>query len=373
MNLKKKRFNIIIKILFILYLLGLTFYIMFNIISNGTVSFENPVWYLGGSFLIALLMAILMNSPFIAIFIAIKAGAKHFSVDAKKQELPTDENIKYFREILKNVSPAVISYIDDYKFDYYNDITATILSLKLKKKLSIVDNEIIIINDNTDNLTISETFVFDTIKKGKLDESKLISQLPAIISHEAELRGLVEKRKFMFGNLIKRVIGLSLTWVILLISFINLISFLSNPINKEIVEATIIYIIPIILIVTPLLFLFSYFIFSYIITYIVRNLTQRFIRTKAGNELNTKIGGLKNFLEDFTSLDQKQIEHIKQWDEFLIYSVIFKQNKQIVDDVWSILKKKKWVTNTHYLNNIISDAPNDKSITKIKKIATNRS
>ncbi|MDD2519000.1 MAG: DUF2207 domain-containing protein [Bacilli bacterium] len=341
MNFKKKKFKIIINILFILYLLGLTFFIMFNIFNNGNGSGNDSIWYFGGVFLFSFLLAILMNSPFIAIFIAVKAGTKHFGEDAKKQELPTDENIKYFREILKNVSPAVISYIDDYKFDYYNDIAATILSLKLKKKLSITDNEIIIMNDNTDNLTISEIFVFDTIKNGKLDEAKLISQLPAIISHEAELRGLVEKRKFMLGNLIKRVIGLSLTWIVLLLSFINLINFLSNPVNKEIVEASIIYIIPIILIITPLIFLFSYFILSYIITYIVKNLTQRFIRTKVGNELNTKIGGLKNFLDDFTSLDQKQIEHIKQWDEFLIYSVIFKQNKQIVEDVWSILKKKK--------------------------------
>ncbi|MFA5603476.1 MAG: hypothetical protein WDA12_01295 [Bacilli bacterium] len=340
MNSKKKFFNIIFKFLFIFYFLGLTFFIMFNIISSGDVSLNDPLWYLGGSFLIALLMTVFMNSPFLAIYIAIKAGKKHFLIDSKKHELPTDENIKYFREILKNISPAVISYIDDYKFDYYNDVAAIILVLKLKKKISIIDNEIIVINDNHDNLTISESFVFNVIKKKKFNQTELVSQLPAIISHEAELRGLVKKRRFMLGDLVKRVIGLSLTWFILLISCINLINFISNPINKEIVEATIIYLIPIIIIVTPILFFFSYFIFSYIITYIIKNLTQGFVRTETGNVLNSKIGGLKNFLEDFTSLDEKEIQHIKQWDEFLVYSVIFNQNNQIVDDVWDILKRK---------------------------------
>ena len=38
---------------------------------------------------------------------------------------------------------------------------------------------------------------------------------------------------------------------------------------------------------------------------------KEFVRTEKGDKLNLKINGLKNFLKDFSNLDEKKIIHIR--------------------------------------------------------------
>ena len=45
------------------------------------------------------------------------------------------ENENYYRDIIKNVSPSQLSYIDDYGIEYKKDVIASILMLHLKKEL----------------------------------------------------------------------------------------------------------------------------------------------------------------------------------------------------------------------------------------------
>ena len=42
---------------------------------------------------------------------------------------------------------------------------------------------------------------------------------------------------------------------------------------------------------------------------------------------------LKNYLKDYGSLEQKGHEELALWDEYLIYSVMFGQNKEIVKEI----------------------------------------
>ena len=52
-----------------------------------------------------------------------------------------------------------------------------------------------------------------------------------------------------------------------------------------------------------------------------------------GNEVNYKLDGLKNFIRDFSSLDERTKEEIILWDDYLIYSVIFGDNKKIYNEM----------------------------------------
>ena len=64
-----------------------------------------------------------------------------------------------------------------------------------------------------------------------------------------------------------------------------------------------------------------------------------YIRTKKGKELNRKIEGLREYLKDYTSLEEKEKEDVILWDEYLVYSVIFNQNKKIINEYRKYVKK----------------------------------
>ena len=55
-------------------------------------------------------------------------------------------------------------------------------------------------------------------------------------------------------------------------------------------------------------------------------------RTKKGRELNQKLEGLKNYLKDYSLMDEREAKEIELWEDYLIYSVMFGQNKKIIEE-----------------------------------------
>lgn len=78
-----------------------------------------------------------------------------------------DEEKKYYRDIISNVTPSQLSYIDDYGIEVKKEIIATILMLKIKKKLQIKKDGIKI-NENFDyhGLLKSEAHIMKCLEKG---------------------------------------------------------------------------------------------------------------------------------------------------------------------------------------------------------------
>ena len=74
------------------------------------------------------------------------------------------------------------------------------------------------------------------------------------------------------------------------------------------------------------------------IVYVVHVSHNPGVRTKKGEEINLRLEGLKNFLKDFSTLDQKTQEQLVLWDEYLIYSVLFEQNEKIVSEYMKYIK-----------------------------------
>ena len=71
------------------------------------------------------------------------------------------------------------------------------------------------------------------------------------------------------------------------------------------------------------------FIFFYIRNYAE---SEPYRRTNKAKELNKKLEGLKNYLKNYSMLDEIEAEAISLWEDYIIYSVIFKQNKNILSD-----------------------------------------
>ena len=55
-------------------------------------------------------------------------------------------------------------------------------------------------------------------------------------------------------------------------------------------------------------------------------------RTSKGRELNLKLDGLKAYLKDYSLLEEREEKEIELWEDYLIYSVMFGQNKKIIED-----------------------------------------
>jgi uncharacterized membrane protein len=64
----------------------------------------------------------------------------------------------------------------------------------------------------------------------------------------------------------------------------------------------------------------------------VENRGKLYKRTSKGRELNQKLEGLKNYLKDYSLMDEREAKEIELWDDYLIYSVMFGQNKKIIEE-----------------------------------------
>ena len=55
-------------------------------------------------------------------------------------------------------------------------------------------------------------------------------------------------------------------------------------------------------------------------------------RTQKGKELNQKLEGLKHYLKDYSLLSEREAKEIELWEDYLIYSVMFGQNKKVIEE-----------------------------------------
>ena len=64
----------------------------------------------------------------------------------------------------------------------------------------------------------------------------------------------------------------------------------------------------------------------------IKNRGKLYNRTPKGRELNQKLEGLKYYLKDYSLMDEREAKEIELWDDYLIYSVMFGQNKKIIEE-----------------------------------------
>ena len=54
---------------------------------------------------------------------------------------------------------------------------------------------------------------------------------------------------------------------------------------------------------------------------------------KRYEELNAKIEGLRIFLKEYSMLEDRNLEEIEMWEYYLVYSIMFNQNKQALEEL----------------------------------------
>ena len=229
---------------------------------------------------------------------------------------------EYYREILKEYTPAELRYIDDFKIDTKREIVATLLSLELKGKVKIKPNQIIIIDNNIEGLKNTEKVVLENIKEGivKIEDEE---KFQLIIQKEAEQDGLAIKKA---SEKPEKPIKTS-TLIIGVLWLFLLLAIMSRSEENETLD----------IIVMIMMFITAFIVPPYMATsYGMKK--RAYKRTEKGEEINGKIEGLKQYLSDYSLISEKEIIDLQIREEYLIYSVIFGLNTtSIVEDISKLI------------------------------------
>ena len=274
---------------------------------------------------IILLIATILSRNFILLILTgifIILGEKNAKKD-KLSKIDLKNNGEYFRDIIKGYTPAELSYIDNFNIED-SDIVATLLNLSLKGVITLNENpNTIEINNVETELSNNERYILDIIKSNKWNEFNKSKFLLEIIK-DALKNELIKESKTLkkgFGKII-------IIWPICFCILITMAIFVFK--NSELFETTVSFLILafLIMIVMFLPIMLLVFYSSY------NNKMQKepYIRTKKGEQINANLEGLKNYLNDYSLIEEKEYKELELWEDYLIYSVIFRQNNKLTED-----------------------------------------
>ena len=270
---------------------------------------------------IALIVTIIENFYIILIFIVIKIMRKR---EYKNQLSKIDykNEGEYYRDILKGYSPFLLSYIDNFIFEGKRDIIATILNLQLKQVIKIENNTIIKLKEDN-NLEESEQYILDNVSNGKIKIADT-RELEQKIVKDAQNKELIEIKESAKGKNDKPLKNKLIIAFIISIFIFMILSAIATSINSDLLT-TIVLIFGLIF-CNPI---------CYIILFIIKYYLNKakIKRTNKGEEINTKLEGLKNYIQEYSNLKEKNANDILLWEEYLIYSVIFNINDNVIKEM----------------------------------------
>lgn len=216
-------------------------------------------------------------------------------------------DFKYYREILEETSSGVLSFVYNKKINYKDIIISTLLKFEKEKIIKIDHNNsyIEIFSSEFDGLIDYEKYILNLLRFESNNNKIQFSNLKQIISNEKfkiNVKELIKKSSKEKGYYKTNKFNTNIIVYIILINFIITIFELFSELNVG----------GLCLLNTIILFLLCY----------ISN-RKIYIRTKQGKILSDKLNGLKNYLIDFSLINERQLREISIWDYYIIYAIIF--------------------------------------------------
>lgn len=250
----------------------------------------------------------------------------------EKANINNKKNDNYYRNLLKEYPVGVLGYIRDFNVNE-SELVGTILSLELKNKI-IIEDKIEIKDSSLDDLSLSESYVLECLVSNK--QINLFDFTQKIKEDSLKLDLLMEKKDYKKKRNIKIV--LSIIFIIVL----SLISNLGVPLFNTFVSGK-----SEVLVLVSLIIIFGAFLLGFLVpiigivrifVYSIMTRLDPYVRNKKAMELNEKLNGLENFLKDFSIIHQRNSKELILWKDYLIYSVIFEDNKELKEEIMLKLK-----------------------------------
>ena len=326
-----KTFKKIVKIFFVYMILFFIFYtihfcdengVIEELIVNGSkVPTSNVVFYIATALIISLIMTIVLNIPIIigliiANIVLKKSNKEFYNKDSTDKK--TDD-LQYYREVLSSYSPAELNYVYSANTQFPKDAVTTLLSLKLKKIIDFNnESNTITVLQKDGNISNSEKYVLNKIKDGKLTNFEFI-KFQQIVQEDVKNKNLTNK------GYKKNMSALSMLFVAIIIIFLFFIITIALP------SEGILGFISVILI--PLIFIVLFLGIPGIIIYSILRAYNPYKLSKEGKQLRKKLLGLKNYITQFSLLEEKELKDLIVWEDYLIYSIIFDLNDDLISKI----------------------------------------
>lgn len=288
----KKSYVIII----IFAILSISFYIIISKMEYINNLLENSQHRIYDKIIILLLsMAISINlDGIIAIFLQKIYEKNIINKYERKYKL---EKYEYYRDILYNESPAILSYCYNKKINVEDEVVATLLNLKLRKIIELNDNKLTILENNI-RLNNHEKYVLKNIRNINKKEFKY--QLEKDLKIQKYVRELKPKDIDIVS-----IMEIFMIWMI----FYTLTTI---PIFMNFASLGI------------LAFVAYFLTFAGVPLYkFVQSKINPITRTKKALELSGKLSGLKKYIKDYSNIRNNGIENLNLFDEYVIYTIIF--------------------------------------------------
>ena len=235
------------------------------------------------------------------------------------------EKHEYYREILKEYSPAILSLIYNRKIKYSDTLVVTILDLKLNNYIDIEEKGIKILKKDEKNLLPNQKYLYEKIYNKKNRKNFVsfqdVSNIFSVSTFKQEWKNEIKKEaeekklcssKIVIFDIIEKISVLSFFILIGILMFIAIgsegIAIDDNNIDQ----------------VSYLVLAFIHCALIFCVNYLSR-FKQRifFVRTKEGVKLQCKMCGLKNYIKEYTQLKEKKLEELLLWENYLLYAIIF--------------------------------------------------
>lgn len=300
-----------------------------GVVYQGLTSKETLIalFILMGLLIMLFFFALISNLELTAVYVGAKIAIRKFKKD--RLEKIDFKNSNYYREKIPEYSPAVLSYIDDFELDK-KDVVATLLSLELKKKIIIKDKIEILDGTNT-GLAKNEQYIFSKILTNDVKNINFYD-FQTLTINDAKEKELISEKNIVKNKMNKTLwytIGISvlLGWI----TFFVLSNVLMNVNNELVIFGFVVGA----MVLWCCALAIPGVIITYLSSYSILKTANPYVRSKKGKEINVQLEGLKKYLKDFSTIDEKTKEQLILWEEYLIYSVIFGVNEKIVNEVYS--------------------------------------
>ena len=260
----------------------------------------------------------------------------------------------YYTGILKEYSPIELSYLDNMQLiDLKNAIIATLLNLKLKNKIEITERGIKVLDKEDEKLSDNEKHILEHVSVGRVELVK-DTIIEEYAHNELIEKGLIQKvsgnkraknqKKDLIMTILDKVCAIVLMFFLMVL---NINVYTDNNFLIELYK-----VVSMVLIFLCIVSISTIPILGLVIVWrqLLRD-AYSYERTEKGEEINLKLEGLKKYIKEYGSFEDKEKETLILWEEYLVYSVIFGVNTKVYEDIEKFVvltQKPKNYTRYHY-------------------------
>lgn len=295
----------------------------------------------------SVLIFALVTLPVTIVLLARKTVDSTHEVQNRKYK--SEENIIYYREKLKGISPITISLMKNLKVEEEKDFAATLLKLQLNGNILIEDNGLKILSNDGSNLLPNEDILLQALANGRIRRAQIDYWKESALA-EAKSQGYIKDKDSRTGLGIKKVFFM-VVFILFLLGFKHYAGTFMPLVDEienigiyeeleifEIVEHEDSKILMDALLQGVILMVCVFGTFAWPIFYIVymvryQNKNNSLRRTTEGEKLTDEILGLKRFIHEFTMLNEADKHALGLWDDFLVYAVVLEENEKIIEEI----------------------------------------